>query len=219
MDVVQTRLAREWTMVERAGEAGCWCGANPCWCEEVGAPVVCVGRLESGDDLLALRLLARARQGDVAAARAVLQALLPFLGLTLRQGEQVGDHIGLVWERVLRHRPCSTAHVMENLARACRRHAANELDHRRQVPHGSLEGRLVALPDHEPGAHDVIADAFRLGIVDGWTAELLRDVYVLGLTSDQAGRSRGLSGPAVRDRCRRALARIRAHEGSSGDVA
>ena len=88
MDVVQARLAHEWTAIEQAGELECWCQVEQnCWCAEVGTPVVCLGRLESGDDLLALRLLGLARHGDVAAARVVLQDLLPQLGLTLRRGD------------------------------------------------------------------------------------------------------------------------------------
>lgn len=227
MDVVQARLAREWTAIEQAGELECWCQvAENCWCAEVGSPVVCLGRLESGDDLLALRLLGLARHGDVAAARVVLQALLPQLGLTLRRGDQVGDHLGMAWERVLRHRPCSTGHVLENLARACRRHEVTELDHRRQLPMAGLDSLAhderhlrTVTGDHEPHAEDLLADAFRVGIIDAYTVELLRDVYVLGITSSQAGGMRGLSGDAVRDRCRRAIARIRAHTSDAGDVA
>lgn len=226
-----TRLMVDWAELERAGSDSCWCRASHCWCADVGSPGVCLDRLVNGDDLLALRLLARARAGDVAAARVVLQALVPRLAQpAARLGaelpaapNQLAFELGLAWERVVRHQPRSATNVLDNLARSCRRTASVErgrelpLAHPERLVH-ELRTARVGEADG-PRAGQVIISAFVRGLVDSTTAELLADVYVHGMTARRAGELRGLGEQAVRDRCHRALRRIRQAELCSGDGA
>lgn len=216
-DPVTTRLMIDWAELERACDGPtprCWCEATPCWCVDVGGPDECLERLQAGDDLLALRLLARARQGDVAAARVMLQALVPRLQLGHARPRALSGRLGIAWERVVRHQPRSTSHVLDNLARSCHRAEAAERPPELPTAHPAWPSATTAAAIHlvgaaEPDAAQVISEAFIRGLVDSEAAELLADVYLHGMTARRAGELRGLSEQAVRDRCHRAIRRIR----------
>lgn len=186
-----------------------------------------LARTRSGDAVLHA-LLAEARAGSSLAGRTVLQALLGrVVQLAGRDpSATVDDYVGALWcvlsRYPLERRP---ARIAANLA----------LDTLKSVhtARWSARGRVQVVPagddigpladswwqrerlDHgadgeEPGAAAIIRAGCRLRLIDDRTGELLRRVYVEGLSGAEAAAASGTTAGSLRVRCSRAVGRLAA---------
>ncbi len=154
------------------------------------------------------RLLAAAQSGDEIAGRCVVQAVLGRLaGMVVRDSRLDLDHlVAAVWIRLraypLDRRPRAIA---SNLVLDARKDVLREL---RPLP---VSARPE--PTHHAQAVEVLQQAVQIGIIDSGIGEVMRSVYVLGLSGEAAAQRHGVTPTTVRWRCSagmRRLARARA---------
>lgn len=160
-------------------------------------------RIHGEGDPWLVRLIAAAQSGDALAGRCVVQAALGRLvAIARRDGRlDLDDLVGAVWLRIrwypLDRRPRA---VLTNLV----------LDARKDV---LAEQRPLPLtPPPVPRRHDVAADllveAQKLGVIDAPIADVMRSVYVLGLSGEAAALRHGVAPTTVRWRCSAGMRRL-----------
>ena len=160
-------------------------------------------RIHGEGDPWLVRLIAAAQSGDELAGRCVVQAVLGRLvAMSRRDGRlDLDELVGAVWLRIrsypLDRRPRA---VLTNLV----------LDARKDV---LAEQRPLPLaPPPAPRRHDVAAhlllEAQQIGVIDAPIAEVMRSVYVLGLSGEAAAVRHGVAPTTVRWRCSAGMRRL-----------
>lgn len=155
-------------------------------------------------------LLGALAAGEALAGRVVLCSFVPKLRLLARDGLDEGALVGAFWEVIAAY-PLARrrTRIAANLVLDCRKRALADLP--REVPAGLWPGEVAspAEPDDVRAAH-VLARAAQLRLVTDSTVRVLDDVYCRGLPGRDAARLHGLSEPALRKRCSKAVARLAA---------
>ena len=183
----------------------------------------------NSDAVLAV-LLAEVANGDQFAARVVLQSMIGrMVRMALRDpGARVDDYISALWCQI-RTYPLSTRpqRITANLSMDTLKAVSSERRWLKQgkvslwPPESFLDEAFEAwlmgaasegCAEDEPlRADQVLGHGRRLDLIDDPTLNLLRGVYIEGLSGDAAARRHHTSAGTVRVRCGRAVARLAAH--------
>jgi len=175
-------------------------------------------------DAALLALLVLHRQGDAAAGRVVLQAML---GKLVRMAAPdphatFGDFLGALWERIatypIERRPRRVAanlalDTLKALRSGTWRPTCRLAD---AAPDAAAPGDAAGESRLEAGA--VLDAGVRLGVIDPRTREALACVYLGGRTSSAAASELGTSADAVRWRCSKGVRALRARARELGEV-
>jgi hypothetical protein len=158
-------------------------------------------------------LAARHLCGDELAGRVLIQLALPRLDVMARRDpcHELGDYVGEFWLRLacypLQRRPSK---VMANLTLDTLKSVTREHRRRPLVQDDLVQDDLAGGNTPRLDARRVIQAATDLRLIDERTLRVLREVYLEGWPSREAGERLGMSAESVRWRCShgvRALAR------------
>lgn len=162
-----------------------------------------LGRVWSDGDLWLLRLVAAAQSGDELAGRCLVQAALGRLVAMARRDARLDldELVGSLWLRIrcypVTRRPRA---VLANLV----------LDARKDVL--SEQRPLPVAPPAEPRRHavaaELLAQAEAMGVIGAPIADVMRSVYVLGLSGEAAAARHHVAPTTVRWRCSAGMRRL-----------
>lgn len=190
--------------------------------------VLSMGQLNSDATLSAL--LTEVSSGDMLAGRTVLQSMLGRLVRMAQRDSQakVDDYVAALWCVIGRY-PLSTrpSRIAANLSMDAFKAVCRE---RQWLRHGVVTpwppqrilaeadsgrmagpGQLSDVDERSASALEVLSAGIRLHLIDEPTRNLLRSIYVDGLSSAEAARRHLTSPGSVRVRSSRAMKRLAAH--------
>ncbi len=157
---------------------------------------------QDGDPWLA-RLIAAAQGGDELAGRCVLQAALGRLVAMTRRDSRLDldEVVGAAWLRIrtypLDRRPRA---ILTNLVLDARKDTLAE-----QRP---LPVTPPPTPRQHAAAADLLLEAQQIGVLNAPIADVMRSVYVLGLSGEAAAQRHGVTATTVRWRCSAGMRRL-----------
>lgn len=173
--------------------------------------------IEVNDDQVLACLITAGLNGDTIAIRTVVQAFLPRVirlatGSTDPFTDAVLDGVEALWDLVatypLARRPKIRANLAMDLLKVMRRRAVV-----REFPHDPRDRSVFEVPaaEHSPTADTVLGRARGLGLLTDEEAWMLDQVYVADVDRQEVADRLGISNACLRQRCSRAVARLREH--------
>jgi DNA-directed RNA polymerase specialized sigma24 family protein len=169
---------------------------------EVTAREALLRAARDGDSWLA-RLITAAQRGDELAGRCLVQAALGRLAAMARRDSRLDldDLVGALWLRVMSYpldrRPLA---IISNLVLDARKDTLAEQRPLPVTPAPPARRHAVAA--------DLLLEAQQIGVINAPMADVMRSVYVLGLSGEAAALRHGVAATTVRWRCSAGMRRL-----------